>query len=310
LHGTGADTGESTMQATLPGEVKREVREFWTRNPLQLDESSQPTHTRAFFEDITRARYAREWHILEMTDFRGAAGQRVLEIGCGLGTDGAQFARAGAHYTGIDLTFPAVQVAGQRFTLSGEPRRFAQADAEHLPFPDASFDQVYSYGVIHHTPDIRAAVAELHRVLVPGGRATVAIYRRDSWNTWRIQLLWQLLRGLGPDLGPRAAAKLGQGNTTRLAKIRALALHDPELAWHEFFSEHTDSSGNPLSQMFDPAEARRLFGHFASVRTSAAFWLHSPSLERLLGRRRYRQVMRRLGHANGWMLYVYATKAH
>ena len=139
--------------------------------------------TPEFFERVEAHRYTKEWHIPEAADFAGARGLSVLEIGCGLGTDGAQFAQAGAHYTGIDLTEAAIELARKRFELSGLAEgEFRVADAENLDFADDSFDRVYSHGVLHHTPDTARAVAEIHRVLKPGGRAIVMLYHRGSYN--------------------------------------------------------------------------------------------------------------------------------
>jgi ubiquinone/menaquinone biosynthesis C-methylase UbiE len=121
----------------------------------------------------------------------------VLEVGCGLGTDGAQFAKAGAVYTGIDLTDAAIDLAKRRFELFQLPGTFRVADAERLDFPDNTFDIVYSHGVLHHTPDTAAAVREVHRVLRPGGKAIVMLYHRDSYN-YRVNI--SMLRRTGVQL--------------------------------------------------------------------------------------------------------------
>src|SRR5207253_4314731 len=127
--------------------------------------------TRAFYERVEEHRYEKEWHIPAAAGFENAQGLRVLEIGCGLGTDGAQFAKAGALYTGVDLTDAAVDLARKRFELFELPGEFRTADAEDLDFADARFDLVYSHGVLHHTPDTGRAVNEVPRVLRPGACA-------------------------------------------------------------------------------------------------------------------------------------------
>src|SRR6266699_3450587 len=136
-------------------------------------------------------------HIPIAADFRSARGLKVLEIGCGLGTDGAQFAEAGADYTGVDLTEAAVELARRRFELFSLPGKFQTADAENLAFADDSFDLVYSHGVLHHTPETEKAIQEIHRVLRPGGRAVVMLYHRGSYN-YRINI--SLLRRAGAKL--------------------------------------------------------------------------------------------------------------
>src|SRR5229473_1911669 len=178
-------------------ELKERVRAFWQAHPCGTKFSDAEMGTREFFERVEAHRYAKEWHIPKAADFAGARGLRVLEIGCGLGTDGAQFAKAGADYTGVDLTDAAVELARKHFELLGLRGEFRTADAENLDFADESFDLVYSHGVLHHTPDIEAAIGEIHRVLKPGGRAIVMLYHRGSYN-YRIGI--RVLRRAGAGL--------------------------------------------------------------------------------------------------------------
>ncbi len=122
-------------------------------------------------------------------EFADHSGHRVLEIGAGLGTDLAQFARHGALTTDVDLSAGHLEHAKRNFSLRGLRGEFRQGDAEALPFDDDTFDIVYSNGVIHHTPDTHRAVREMHRVLKPGGRAIVMVYAENSWHYWREQVL-------------------------------------------------------------------------------------------------------------------------
>src|SRR6202521_5806597 len=168
--------------ADANAELKERVRAFWQAHPCGTKFSDAEMGTREFFARVEAHRYGKEWHIPEAADFAGARGLRVLEIGCGLGTDGAQFAKAGADYTGVDLTDAAVESARKHFELLGLRGDFRTADAENLDFTDESFDLVYSHGVLHHTPDTAAAGREIHRVLKPGGRAIVMLYHRGSYN--------------------------------------------------------------------------------------------------------------------------------
>src|SRR5437762_2103069 len=178
-------------------ELKERVRAFWQEHPCGTKFSDAEMGTREFFDRVEAHRYGKEWHIPIAANFKSTRGLKVLEIGCGLGTDGAQFAKAGADYTGIDLTEASIELARKRFELSGLKGEFRVADAEKLDFPDASFDLVYSHGVLHHTPDIAAAVQEIHRVLKPAGRAIVMLYHRGSYN-YRIGI--RVLRRAGTGL--------------------------------------------------------------------------------------------------------------
>src|SRR5688500_4486142 len=122
--------------------LKDRVRAFWQAHPCGTKFTDAEMGTRPFYERVEEHRYRTEWHIPEAARFDGARGLRVLEIGCGLGTDGAQFARAGAHYTGVDLTERAVELARKGFANSGLKGRFQTADAENLEFENETFDQI------------------------------------------------------------------------------------------------------------------------------------------------------------------------
>src|SRR5687767_14823273 len=135
----------SQQNATL----KERVRAFWQENPCGIKFADAEPGTSRFYELVEAHRYTTEWHIPMAAGFADTQGLKVLEIGCGLGTDGAQFAEAGADYTGVDLTDAAVELARKRFELFNLPGTFATADAESLDFKDESFDLVYSQGVLH-----------------------------------------------------------------------------------------------------------------------------------------------------------------
>jgi SAM-dependent methyltransferase len=122
-------------------------------------------------------------------DYEGSRGLRVLDVGNGQGIDLARYAEAGAEATGIDLTPRHVELANAHLAALGLPGRSVLGDGERLPFDDGSFDRVSSNGVLHHTPDMPAALREINRVLVPGGRATIIVYNRDSLHYWVHQFL-------------------------------------------------------------------------------------------------------------------------
>src|SRR2546423_915113 len=190
-------SAKSFMVEVQEQSLKERVRAFWQARPCGTKFAKAEEGSRAFFEAVEEHRYRTEWHIPEAAGFDKAKSLRVLEIGCGLGTDGARFARAGAVYTGVDLTEAAVSLARRRFELEGLAGEFRVADAEALDFADESFDIVYSHGVLHHTPDATAAVREIRRVLAPVGRAIVMLYHRDSYN-YRVNI--RCLRRVGARL--------------------------------------------------------------------------------------------------------------
>jgi ubiquinone/menaquinone biosynthesis C-methylase UbiE len=125
----------------------------------------------------------------DVLDYEGASGLSVLDVGCGQGIDLCEYALAGAMVTGIDLTPRHVELARQHLNELGLQGTVVLGDAENLPFPDETFDRVSSNGVLHHTPDMAAALSEIHRVLRRGGRATIIVYNRDSGLYWIEQVL-------------------------------------------------------------------------------------------------------------------------
>lgn len=290
--------------------LKERVRAFWQEHPCGTKFADAEPGSRRFYEAVEEHRYRTEWHIPEAAGFERAGGLRVLEIGCGLGTDGARFARAGALYTGVDLTEAAVSLARKRFELEGLPGRFRVADAEGLEFPTGSFDLVYSHGVLHHTPDPAAAVREVYRVLAPGGRAVVMLYHRDSYN-YRVNI--RMLRRVGARLlrtepGLRLAHRLTGEPVESLREHAARLKEDSAqyLSAGEFLSRNTDGAGNPLTRVYSRREARELFRDFPQV-DFAVHFLNKRWLP-LLGPRLSRRSEARLAARWGWHLWIYATK--
>ena len=162
-------------------ETKEQVRSFWSRTPCGSWDATAPEGTPEYYQQIEARRYELEPFIHEYARFGQTTGLSVLEIGVGLGTDHVQFARAGAHLHGVDLTERGVDLVRRRLELEGLSSELEVADAESLPLPDDSFDVVYSWGVLHHTPNTRKAVSEAVRVLRPGGRLCLMVYSRHAW---------------------------------------------------------------------------------------------------------------------------------
>jgi ubiquinone/menaquinone biosynthesis C-methylase UbiE len=171
-------------------EQKSEVRQFWDTDPC----GSRYLEQRQDFEVHARARYALEPHISDFADFKSARGLKVLEIGVGMGADYLEWLKAGAHATGVDLSPASIEQARLRCELAGYKPDLQVADAENLPFPDNSFDVVYSYGVMHHSPDTPRCIREARRVLKPGGQAKVMLYHHPSVTGLLLWLRYGILR--------------------------------------------------------------------------------------------------------------------
>jgi ubiquinone/menaquinone biosynthesis C-methylase UbiE len=133
-----------------------------------------------YFHRVEADRFRQQAWALDYFQYEKFAGRRVLEIGVGQGTDLMQFAKGGAHCYGVDITENHLALTQKHFGLRGKQVDLRRADATRLPFPDAFFDCVYSFGVIHHIPEIDTVIGEAHRVLKPGGVAMIALYYKWS----------------------------------------------------------------------------------------------------------------------------------
>jgi 2-polyprenyl-3-methyl-5-hydroxy-6-metoxy-1,4-benzoquinol methylase len=167
-----------------------EVQRYWNERPCNIRHSPRPVGEREYFEEVEARKYFVEPHIPDFADFERWKGLRVLEIGCGIGTDTIGFARAGASVTAVDLSDRSLEVASQRAEVFGlEDRiRFLQADVEQLSdfLPAEKFDLIYSFGVLHHTPHPDRALRVLRQYLQPGGSLKIMMYHRLSWKVFWI----------------------------------------------------------------------------------------------------------------------------
>lgn len=164
---------------------KEQVRAFWEAEACGERYGSEQD----------RIRYELEPQILALADFASGAGKRVLEVGVGMGADLLRWVDAGADATGVDLTERAVAITRRRLGEAGFDADVRVADAERLPFESDSFDIVYSWGVLHHSPSPPTALAEACRVLAPGGRLKLMLYHRRSWVALAAWARFCLLRG-------------------------------------------------------------------------------------------------------------------
>ena len=174
-------------------DAKKAVRDFWDQascgEALYLNDQSSDVYLAQ-----ARQRYALEPYIEQFADFGSARGKKVLEVGVGLGADHQRFAEAGAELWGIDLTPRAIEHARRRLLARGLHSNLSVGDAENLAFDDSTFDIVYSWGVLHHSPDTPKAVFEVRRVLRPGGVAKIMVYHKWSLVGYMLWLRYALMR--------------------------------------------------------------------------------------------------------------------
>ena len=168
------------------------VQGYWNARPCNIRHSPKRVGTEEYFNEVEARKYMVESHIPGFADFPRWKGKKVLEIGCGIGTDTINFARHGAQVTAVDLTEKSLEVARQRAEVFGlqDKIRFIQANAEQLSsyVPVEDYDLVYSFGVIHHTPHPERVIEELRKYVKSGGTVKIMVYNRWSW-----KVLWILL---------------------------------------------------------------------------------------------------------------------
>lgn len=176
--------------------LKQEVYKYWNQASCGTEFVHKEKFTAAYFEEIEKIRYSLEPEIFSFAQFTRFHGKKILEVGVGAGTDFLQWVRAGTQAYGIDLTHEAISNIKHRLSLYNVQAHDLQiADAEHLPYQDNSFDVVYSWGVIHHSPDTIKCLEEIIRVTKPGGAIKIMIYNRHSLFALYRYLLCGLFKG-------------------------------------------------------------------------------------------------------------------
>lgn len=161
------------------------VRDYWNGRPCNIRHSTAPIGSTEYFDEVEARKYFVEYHIPGFAEFERWRGQKVLEIGCGIGTDMINFARSGAHVTTVDLSDKSMELARRRAAVFGlEDRiRFCPGNAEQLSafVPPERYDLIYSFGVIHHTPRPDAVLDQLRQFARPGTTVKIMVYHRRSW---------------------------------------------------------------------------------------------------------------------------------
>ena len=306
-------SSEQTANSTSsvpPSDIKSQVQKFWERSPCDSWFANEARGTLVFYRSLDEHRYKVHRKLRSAVGFERTRGLRVLEIGCGCGSEAERFARAGADYTAVDLTNAAVSLTRRRFQLANLEGRFVQGDAESLPFPDGSFDLVYSHGVLHHTPDTPLTIREVHRVLSPGGRAVIMLYYRDSFN-YHVNLgVVRRLRAhlLRRDWGIKLARTIWRETEEDLRRHADLIRQDLGcyLEMQNMLNRNTDGPDNPLSQVFSRASAQRMFWQFKNVKTEIMFW--NPNWLPGVGKLLPHAIEEKLASRWGWHLWIYAQK--
>jgi ubiquinone/menaquinone biosynthesis C-methylase UbiE len=166
------------------------VKEYWDRRPCNIRHSNAPVGTAQFFCDVEAKKYYVEGHIFDFADFKKWKGKKILEIGCGLGTETINFARAGAQVTAVDMSDESLEIAKKRAKVFGLDKRitFYQGNAEKLDeiIPTQKFDMVWSFGVVHHTPNPENVIKCIKEFMSPSTELRMMVYNKWSWKVFWI----------------------------------------------------------------------------------------------------------------------------
>ncbi|HUP33391.1 MAG TPA: methyltransferase domain-containing protein [Gaiellaceae bacterium] len=262
--------------------------EQWTADPCGSSIAEGEPGSRTYFENLVRGRFEYGPWMPDALGYDETSGLRVLDVGCGQGIDVYRYALAGADATGVDLTPRHVKLARLHLEEMGLEAEIVQGDAEQLPFADASFDRVSSNGVLHHTPDMPAALREIRRVLVPGGEARVIVYNRNSFHYWLAQVLQQgVLRG-------------GLLREHSMAGVLSSGV------------EHSSIGARPLVRVYTPRQLRELLTEAGLVGVTTSVRHFQPTdtpvtsvLRRFVRKLDDPRVLERIGRIGGW--YVVGT---
>jgi len=308
------------MTGNAPKTVS-DVRDFWNTEACGTHFIQSAVDEADFYAKYREYRYKTEWHIPLVVPFEQGRGKKVLEIGLGNGVDGTMWAKHGADFTGVDLTPAAVASTQRHFEVLGLRGSFHQGNAQELQFPNATFDIVYSHGVLHHTPEPRKAFAEVARVLKPGGQCILMLYHRHSFNYYirimtlmRLRLLAKILWHTGRWGRDRANLKNAMIGVRGNDRPEIWQIHYENwlragwsyLKAKNFVHHCTDGPECPFAFVYSDADVRRIFGEwFTDISTRAT---HFPLNRYPLLKELPFGVEKWAARTMGWYLFVFMTK--
>ena len=180
-----------------------DVKSYWDKRPCNINHSNKEIGTKDYFDDVAERKYKVEPHILKFAAFEKYKNKKVLEVGCGIGTAAVSFIENGACYTGLDISETSINIAKTRlgvydlpgqllvenienYTVDG-PSGPLRDDSKPSSYGGESFDLVYSFGVLHHTPDIRKSIKNIHSLLKEGGEFKLMLYAKNSLKMFKIK---------------------------------------------------------------------------------------------------------------------------
>jgi len=166
-----------------------EVENYWDSRPCNIKHSSAEIGTKEYFNEVENRKYFVEPHIIDFAKFDNWSGKQVLEIGCGIGTDAVNFARNGAIYTGIELSNESLVLAKKRFEIFKLTGTFLKGNAEELDnvLGNIKYDLIYSFGVLHHTPNLSLALKQIQNYCHKNSKVKIMVYASNSYKQKMIE---------------------------------------------------------------------------------------------------------------------------
>ena len=166
-----------------------DVRTYWDDRPCNVKHSKKEIGTKEYFDEVERKRYTAEPHIPSFAGFSNTKGKKVLEVGCGMATEGINYARAGATYTGTDLSTESLDLAKKRFKVYNNEGNFYLGNSEELSsfVPVETYDLIYSFGVIHHSPHPEKIISEIKKYMNKDSTLKIMLYASESWKNYMIE---------------------------------------------------------------------------------------------------------------------------
>ena len=285
-----------------------QVRQFWNANPCDSGLSDNNPYTKAYYLEIESERYQRQKHIPKILSAIHLQNKKVLEIGTGVGTDARRIIGNGcAQYTGINIDSGSVEMTAlalKTFMLDGEVK---QCSATAMPFGDDTFDVVYSFGVLHHIPDVDNAVKEIRRVLKREGEVLIMLYNKSSIN-YRIEILFfrKLFLRLLSLPGTIPLFSLLGLPRDKLRRHRELYRASKAMSADEWLSRNTDGPDNPYSRVYSATEGEDLLRDFKIISNDVYFF--DARHWGILGKWIPERVLAFLGRRWGWHRVIHARK--
>lgn len=287
---------------------QNEVEDFWNAKPCGSENSGKDVESRDYYNEIELERYQYQYHIPKIHDWLDWTGKNILEIGTGVGTDARQLIGRGANYTGINVDQGSVAATARALSVFDLEGRVMQCSATELVFDDESMDVVYSFGVLHHIPEVEKAVAEIQRVLKPGGELLIMLYNKSSIN-YQIEIRYLRRWALALLSLPGAVGLFSALGFPRDKLQRHIEIYRQfgKLGDQEWLNRNTDGPDNPYSLVYGEDDIRGLLPGFEILRNEVYYFeaRHWGVLGKILPR----SLVDALGRRWGWHRMVYARKA-